>query len=68
MTQPISRRTVCTGGLALSGLALAGVTLTPQALAQRGGPSVTVVVPYTAGSAPDLFGRLLTEHLRQLSG
>ena len=40
--------------------------LVRPALAQRGGTPVSVVVPYTAGSAPDLFGRLLTEHLRQL--
>jgi tripartite-type tricarboxylate transporter receptor subunit TctC len=66
MTQPISRRTVCKGGLALAGLTLADTAFAPGALAQRGGPPVTVVVPYTAGSAPDLFGRLLTEHLRQL--
>ncbi|MDC7786983.1 tripartite tricarboxylate transporter substrate binding protein [Rhodoplanes sp. TEM] len=59
----ISRRTF--NGLAVSGLALSGLGLAPPALAQRG-PNVTVVVPYTAGSAPDLFGRLLTEHLHKL--
>ncbi|MBK5961302.1 hypothetical protein CCR97_24300 [Rhodoplanes elegans] len=49
--------------LALSGLAVAGFGGAPAAA--QGGPTITVVVPYTAGSAPDLFARLLTEHLHK---
>jgi len=53
---------------ALAGLAVAPAALSGAAHAQRGAAPITVVVPYTAGSAPDLFARLLVEHMRQLSG
>lgn len=63
MTQFSRRRfnSLALSGLGLSGLALAGLGAPAAA---QGGPTITVVVPYTAGSAPDLFARLLTEHLR----
>lgn len=68
MTRSVSRRSVCGAGLALAGLAAAPAALSGAAHAQRGAAPITVVVPYTAGSAPDLFARLLVEHMRQLSG
>jgi tripartite-type tricarboxylate transporter receptor subunit TctC len=58
----LSRRAVCVGA---SGLALKSL-FSPPAFAQGlSSRPINLVVPYTAGSAPDVLARLFAEHLRQ---
>lgn len=63
MKRRLNRR-LTAAALALS---LAGLVATPAAMAQADWPArpVTIVVPFPAGGAADVVGRLLAERLRQ---
>src|SRR5918998_3239437 len=58
----ISRRSIFLGASALAAQGLSPCGAFAQALSAR---PINLIVPYTAGSGPDVLARLFAEHLRQ---
>jgi tripartite-type tricarboxylate transporter receptor subunit TctC len=58
----------CVGALKVALVALAGVPLATASIAQQSGRTITIVVPYTPGTGPDILARVLGEEIQQRWG